>query len=230
LGIDLMRTYKLAAAASALALMTGAAQAAPALLTSSAGYTGPSLDLSAYQNGSYNFTAGPVPVGPFTFTSTNSTAVVGQGSYGLSGNGNVGGSAVYLGLNTGTGSMQVLGSTAFSQIGFFFNYAPGDGADPIISTLNAAGAVIDSWNLATLAPISTPGGFNQFVFRGVSHDSADIYGLRMGGSYIVAAGTATGALAATSAVPEPATWAMMIGGFAMVGAGMRMRRRKAALA
>jgi hypothetical protein len=52
----------------------------------------------------------------------------------------------------------------------------------------------------------------------------------MGGSYIVAAGTATGALAATSAVPEPATWAMMIGGFAMVGAGMRMRRRKAALA
>lgn len=31
---------------------------------------------------------------------------------------------------------------------------------------------------------------------------------------------------ATSAVPEPATWAMMIGGFGMVGGAMRYRRRK----
>lgn len=29
----------------------------------------------------------------------------------------------------------------------------------------------------------------------------------------------------TSAVPEPATWAMMIGGFALAGAGMRRRRQ-----
>jgi hypothetical protein len=32
--------------------------------------------------------------------------------------------------------------------------------------------------------------------------------------------------AATPAVPEPATWAMMIGGFGMVGGAMRYRRRK----
>jgi hypothetical protein len=32
---------------------------------------------------------------------------------------------------------------------------------------------------------------------------------------------------ATSAVPEPATWAMMIGGFGLIGGSMRMRRRTA---
>jgi hypothetical protein len=32
-----------------------------------------------------------------------------------------------------------------------------------------------------------------------------------------------------TAVPEPATWAMMIAGFGMVGAGLRRRRRNAAL-
>ncbi len=30
----------------------------------------------------------------------------------------------------------------------------------------------------------------------------------------------------TGAVPEPATWAMMIGGFGMVGGAMRRTRRK----
>ncbi len=34
------------------------------------------------------------------------------------------------------------------------------------------------------------------------------------------------ATAATAAVPEPATWAMMIGGFGAVGGAMRYRRRK----
>jgi hypothetical protein len=32
-----------------------------------------------------------------------------------------------------------------------------------------------------------------------------------------------------NAVPEPATWAMMIGGFAIVGAAMRGRRRTSSL-
>ena len=36
--------------------------------------------------------------------------------------------------------------------------------------------------------------------------------------------------AVTSGVPEPATWAMMLAGFGMVGAGMRSRRRSTGLA
>jgi hypothetical protein len=36
--------------------------------------------------------------------------------------------------------------------------------------------------------------------------------------------------AAVSAVPEPATWAMMIGGFGMVGGSLRSRRRQTKVA
>lgn len=56
----------------------------------------------------------------------------------------------------------------------------------------------------------------------------------MGAADLQAAGIggATGAIGwgGTTSVPEPATWAMLIMGFGMVGAGMRMRRRGALLA
>lgn len=227
-----MHPRHLIAALAALTLSAGAAHAS--LLTSDVGYTGPDLDLTGYDTGAYNFTFGPVTVGDFTFTASpggsggypfggNSGlgSVVGQGSYGLAGNGSFGGDAVYIGVDSGTGFAQLLGKIAYSQIGFFFNYAPGVGDDATISTLDALGNVIDSFDLATDAPISTPGGFNQFAFRGISHTSADIYGLRFGGNYILAAGTATGAI---PGVPEPASWALMIVGFGSAGALLRRRR------
>ena len=37
-------------------------------------------------------------------------------------------------------------------------------------------------------------------------------------------GTISGALTATISVPEPATWAMMVAGFGLVGLGVRRRR------
>ena len=61
-----MRKMTFLAAVAAFALAAGASQAA--LLTTDAGYTGPDLELSGYDNGSYNFTLGPVTVGEFTFT------------------------------------------------------------------------------------------------------------------------------------------------------------------
>ena len=82
--------------------------------------------------------------------------------------------------------------------------------------------MISSYNLATDAPISTPGGVNQFRFRGVSDDTNDIYGLRFGGSYLLAAGTPTGVI---GGVPEPGAWALMITGFGMAGSILRRRRR-----
>jgi hypothetical protein len=217
------------AAAAALSLLAGGAHAGT-LLTSEAGYTGPDLDLSGYDNGSYNFTFGPVAVGEFTFTAapggggnSGGGSVVGQGSYGLSSNGAFGGDAVYIGVDSGTGYAQLLGLIAYSQIGFFFNYAPGFGDAPVISTLDAGGNVIESFDLAALAPISTPGGFNEFEFRGVRDDVNDIYGLRFGGSYLLASGTATGDIPG-GVVPEPTTWALMILGFGSAGAMLRRRR------
>lgn len=220
------------AASAALSLLAGAAQAA--LIVTDAAYTGPDLNLTGYDNGMYNFTFGPVPIGEFTFTRTNTTtnsgngAVVGQGGYGLGANGSFGGDAVYIGLDGGEGFGFLIGPKAYSQIGFFFNYAPGFGAPPTIAALDIDDNVLEEYNLATDAPISTPGGFNDFRFRGIARDTADIYGFRFGGSYLLASGTATGVVVPNDPpgdpIPEPATWALMILGFGSAGAMLRRRR------
>ncbi len=192
------------------------------------GYTGPDLDLSGYDNGSYNFTFGAVAVGEFTFTFANNGgnsglgSVVGQGGYGLNANGNFGGDAVYIGVDSPTGYAQLLGTVAYRQIGFFFNYAPGVGDPPVIPTLDVGGNVISSFDMGTNAPISTPGAFNAFQFRGIADDTTDIYGLRFGGSYILASGTATGVI---GGIPEPTTWALMIGGFGLARTFLRRQHR-----
>ena len=223
--------------ASAVAVAAATPAAADNLITTNAGYTGPGLNLSAFANGSYNFTFGPVTVDGFTFTSaaggggnSGQGSVVGQGSYGLGSNGSFGGNAVYIGVDSATGYAQLLGTTGYSQIGFFMNYCPNCGGDaPTISTLNAAGNVITTYNLATLAPISTPSGVNQFQFRGISATTPNsIYGLRFGGSYILVTGTATGVVPPPSGVPEPATWAMMMLGFGAMGFALRRRQKVSA--
>jgi hypothetical protein len=218
-------TLKLALASALLALATGTSQAAT-LLTSEAGYTGPGLNLSAFANGQYNFTFGPITVDQYTFTAapggggnSGMGSVVGQGSYGLGANGSFGGDAVYIGVDSGTGYAQLmLNGGPVSQLGFFMNYAPGIGNDPVIEALDSSGNPFASFNLAQLAPISTPGGFNQFVFRGIADTSASIYGLRFGGSYLLVTGTANGV------VPEPASGIMLLSGAAGLG-GLALRRR-----
>lgn len=226
-----MKKMLYALALPALALCAYPAAAATSLITTNAGYTGPGLDLSAYANGNYNFTFGPITVDGFTFTAapggggnSGQGSVVGQGGYGLNANGSFGGDAVYIGVDSGTGYAQLLSTTAFSQIGFFMNYAPGVGNNATIEALDAMGNVFASFDLATLAPISTPGGFNEFQFRGISSDAQDIYGLRFGGNYILVTGTADGV---PDAVPEPATWALLILGFGAIGATLRRRQQTA---
>jgi hypothetical protein len=233
LGVPHMYRSALLAAVAALSIAS-AAQAAPTLLTSDAGYAGPELDLSGYDTGDYNFTFGPVTVGEFTFTAdipnsnSGQGAVVGQGGYGLGDNGSFGGDAVYIGIDGPGGYGQLLGTTAYSAIGFYFNYCPRCGDSPFISTLDISGNVMSTFFLDVDAPISTPGGFNQFQFRGIQNDTADIYGLRFGGAYILAAGSASGDV--VGGVPEPATWAMMLIGFGSLGAVLRRRRQGLALA
>ncbi len=215
---------------------TAPALAAGTLITSDAGYTGRGLDLSAFANGSYNFTFGPINVDGYTFTAapggggnSGQGSVVGQGPYGLGSNGSFDLPAVYIGVDSGTGYAQLLGDTGYDQLGFFINYAPGIGDDATFWTLDAAGNVMDEFNIADLAPVVTPGGFNQFEFRGVAYDDGtQIYGMRFGGNYILLTGTANGV--PNPGVPEPATWAMLIAGFGLVGAAARQRRRKATCA
>jgi hypothetical protein len=220
----------------ALAALSTPAFAAASLLTDDTGYTGRGLNLSAFANGNYNFTFGPTNVDGLVFTvvsdDTNSGqgGVLGQGSYGLGDNGSFGGDAVYAAVDAPTGYFQLLGTQGYSQFGLFVNYYASGGnvlSPVIISSLDSAGNVIDSFEISSLAPISTPGGFNEFRFRGISNDDDTlIYGLRFEGSYILATGTSDGV--PPGGVPEPATWAMLILGFGLVGAAARRRREVAA--
>lgn len=233
-----------------MALATSAAQAA--LDTSDTGYTGPFINLAsrvdlcacgvptgqAQLEANYGYTFGPVDLPGMVFTrspgETNSGlgAVLGQGEYGLVGNGGFGAGAVYAGIDGWGGYMDfTLTGGPVSEFGAYVNYALGGeglGGNPYIAALGADGSVIESWDLAASAPVSTPGGFNQFAFRGISRDGADIYGLRFGNSYIIAAGSATGALPTTDGpvapVPEPSTWALMLAGLGAIAFSARRRR------
>lgn len=77
----------------------------------------------------------------------------------------------------------------------------------------------DQLQLAFTPALTSAGG----VIGGNSFEHQDFYG---SGNRMLT-GVATRAIAA---VPEPATWLMMIGGFGLAGAAIRRRRSKLALA
>ena len=225
-----MQISRVVTIAVALSVQGLPALAAVALTSDETGYAGPALDLSAYSNGSYNFTFGPVSLpGGITFTAapggggnSGKGSVIGQGSYGLNTNGLFGGDATYIGVDSGTGFATLTFDDPLSSFGGYWNYAPGEGDSPFIAAYDAMNTLLGSFDLAALAPISTPGGFNAFMFRGIESDRADIKSIRFGGSYILLAGTPDGST--PQPIPLPATGAMALAGLAAL-AGLGWRRK-----
>lgn len=106
----------------------------------------------------------------------------------------------------------VLAELAWSRI-------PGGG--PLtLSIFNSGGAMLESLSFAPDDPAVQTG------FFGFRRSNADIARFEVAGYYFGARNLST-FTEAVSAVPEPATWAMMIIGFAGTGAMVRKARRQA---
>jgi hypothetical protein len=230
-----MNIAKLSVASLGLSLAFSAAQAA--LVTSSAGFVSPTVvDFNAFAGGGYGFTYGPVAVGAgvtFTATGPNNSglgAVLGEGGYGLGSNGMWDTGTTAPGAYTGvdgdgtTSSMTYTLSSPVAAIGGFMNYVPGYSGFPLIEALDSGSNVLESYDLELLAPISTPGGFNDGAFRGIVRPSADIYAFRVVSAYAVLDDLTF----AGGVIPEPAETAVAGATLAGLGAILLRRRNKKA--
>lgn len=206
------------------ALITApSAEAAVVLTTNPVGHSGPLIDLGAFGDlGEFGFhtsTAGPIALpGGITYTSEISDSVIGDGIYGLGANGIIFTTRI-IGTNSPTAFVTLTFATEVSSFGGLWNYYPGLG-DPVIAAFDIFDNMLGSFDLAVLAPISTPSATDAFEFRGIESDFADIASIRFGGSYLILA--ETGAVP-VAPVPLPACGLLLIGA---VGGLAALRRRK----
>jgi PEP-CTERM motif len=211
---------KLVYKVAAIAALVSAMPAAATVVTSLPGGTLQSMPVLEY------FGAGPQVFGNgITWSSTNASnqggSVFGytQG-YGFDANGSVSGFPL-AGVNSSNEIYGVADTMTFdfatpvSGVGGITNWA-GDNVDVTIAIYDASDNLLESYVVANSGGnIATP---NSFI--GFSRATADISKYKLSAGYIAVWDlTTTGA-----AVPEPASWALMIAGFGLTGAAMRRRR------
>lgn len=215
--------------ACALALSAIHAEAA-VLITSDFGYDGPKLSLAGYGK-DYFYATNPVQLrSGITISSSDSVVVLGNGYMGLGNNGLITIPIIVPGLYYSRQEEKWLGffdidfANPLSKFAAHANYLvpffemvmlP-----PTITAFDSLGNQIASFNIAIENPISTPNGLNQFAFIGIDAGAPIISRMSFSGSALL---LAPGNMS-TGVVPEPASWAMLIAGFGLVGAAMRRRR------
>ena len=153
----------------------------------------------------------PLTIGPATFTDGTDSVVWWQAGNGF--NDCIGGCVT---TNTfGLGSLNVALDQGYAQVGLYVGQATAysldvsfyDAANNLLGTVVAAGAV------------------DGVTFAGWRTDGAAIASVRIVNAVDNGFRVAAQSGYFQAAVPEPATWAMMIGGFGLVGGAMRRRAR-----
>jgi hypothetical protein len=219
----------MAAGAAAMAIAAALPASAGIITAPSAGDTFivfPALNL---------FGPGPETLVPgMTWTSTNATtqggSVFGYSfGYGFGANGSS--SFNVTGLNDSTNAYNLLQpdsmefdfSTPVSEVGGVLNWYPNIGDNAQIAFYGTGGALLGSLDLLL-------SGVNQVApnsFYGFTDGTADISRFVLTDGYVaVINGISVNGL--PSGTPEPATWALMIGGFGLAGAALRRRKALAA--
>ncbi len=212
-----------------MSMVFALANYAEATLVTSVGTFGPSttvVDFSQFSS-PFSFGPGPVQVGGLVgsdiiWASSNAAvqggAVIGNSIYNIVPNGSWNSGRVgYVGLNAPSGTMTLTLTSPVSEVGALLNYSAGLGPDVTIAALAFDGSILESYDINTSAPISTPGGVNVGGFRGIQRGTADIFGFQVANSAVVLDDFTIG-----QATPEPDS-IVLIGGGLLVIAVARWR-------
>ncbi len=224
LGVN-VKSFKLLLAGAALAVAAFGVTSAQAAVWNGAGGTAIAIPaINAFGGGPE--TIAPGIVWSSTNASTQSGSVFGYtGGYGLGSNGSEAGNSI-IGLNDTSSvygvvdSMTITFAHAVNAFGGIINWYA-DGGDLVtISAYDASNNLLDSLVLSNgSGNVVAPG-----AFYGFTEGSASIKSFVLTDGYVIAYGLESSG----GSVPEPATWALMLGGFGL--AGVALRRRQVAVA